>query len=161
MSAQSFPRPAPLEIRVAIGDLIARMGYLIDRLDWDKVAEGLCDQVGTDFVSLLGGDPKVQSKAELLIDYAAFLPGFHALQHMINLVDLELLTDNSARSSSYVRATHRFDDGLWIVGGIYHHSLLNLGGVWKISSIQFKLLYEEGDRALAEKAAKRAGDLRR
>lgn len=149
-----------LDDRIAIGDLVARMGYLIDRLNWDEVAKGLCDTITTDFVSLLGGEPKVQSKAELVADYAAFLPGFHALQHMINLTGLEMLTEASARAESYVRATHQFDGDVWIVGGIYRHELHRVEGRWKVAGIHFMLLYEEGDRALVEKAASRAELLR-
>jgi SnoaL-like domain len=155
----SAPRPADLADRIAIADVISRIGFSIDQQEWAGAESALADEIISDYSQLFGGEAQRQTREELIGSWRAALPGFHANQHMINTIEVLLTAPDQARSRSYVRATHRYENDLWVVGGIYAHQLMRSPTGWRVTSVHFTLAYEEGDRRLIGLAVERAKTL--
>lgn len=144
------------EDRIAIGDLIAGIGFHADQGEWDRLAAAFAGEVTTDYVSLFGGSPATQPRDALIAGWRGLLPGFDATQHLIGHVQVDV-QGSTARARSYVRATHRIGTELWTVGGLYTHELTRSPAGWQVTHMRFTLQYEEGDRGLVAMAARRAG----
>lgn len=155
ISAGQAVRPS-IEDRISIGDAITSLALHMDLLDWEQVEARLAAEVTTDFVSVLGGEPRRQTRSALIEEYRSILPGFHAVQHMIGVVDVHLLDRTVACSRSNLRATHRLDDAIWTLGGVYTHELTRSGEGWAVSGIHFAVSYNDGDTRIAARAAERA-----
>lgn len=65
-----------------------------------------------------------------------------------------------ATATSHVRATHWIGTESWTVGGIYTHRLERGADGWRVTRMRLQRLYEEGDRGLVERAARRAAAAR-
>lgn len=144
----SAPQPARLEDRIAVADVISRIGFSIDQQEWSGAESALADEVTSDYSDLFGGEAQRQTRAELVASWRAALPGFHANQHMINTIEVLMTAPDRAKSRSYVRATHRYEKNLWVVGGIYTHELVRSPTGWRVTAVHFSLAYEEGDRLI-------------
>lgn len=153
MTASRAPTDAE---RIAVAGAIARLSLHGDWGEWALVEDGLAPMVDTDYVSLLGGEPATQTAAQVVAGYRQLLPGFDAVQHLVITMDIAMLDDARATAISYVRATHRLGERLWVCGGEYQHGMALHGGRWRARSIRFVLAYEEGDRAIVAAAAERA-----
>jgi hypothetical protein len=67
-----------------------------------------------------------------------------------------VLDGDRATCRSHVRATHRIDKDIYVMGGLYRHKMVRLDGEWKIAETVFEQTYTEGDTTLFERAAVRA-----
>ncbi|KAF1686804.1 serine aminopeptidase domain-containing protein [Pseudoxanthomonas taiwanensis] len=65
-----------------------------------------------------------------------------------------------ATAPRHVRATHWIGTESWTVGGIYTHRLERGADGWRVTRMRLQRLYEEGDRGLVERAARRAAAAR-
>jgi hypothetical protein len=150
------PTTVLIEDRIAICDVIGRIGLHADQREWAALEACFDDQVTTDYVSLFGGDPVCQAKADLIAAWRSMLPGFDATQHFVATTEVVMRDADHAIARSNVRATHRLDDALWIVGGLYTHELARTDRGWRATAMRFTLAFEEGDRNLVARAAERA-----
>ncbi|MTI02815.1 nuclear transport factor 2 family protein [Roseibium sp. RKSG952] len=127
-----------------------------DRHDWTRVRDAFADIVTTDYTSLWGGDPVTQPADDLVTGWAAFMPGFDVTHHMVTNHTVNEMTDTIAKAEADFTATHRIDDGLWVLGGRYSYELEKDGADWKVTSMTMTALWETGDRVLVAKAGERA-----
>ncbi len=127
-----------------------------DRHDWTRVRGAFADTVTTDYTSLWGGDPVTQPADELVAGWSAFLPGFDATHHMVTNHAITSLSDTSAAAQADFTATHRLDDGLWVLGGRYDYELEKSEDRWVVTSMTMTALWETGDRGLVALAGERA-----
>lgn len=152
---------APEDVKIQISDIIVNAGFHNDRGAYDLLSELLAPEVTVDAVSLFGGEIETLPKEELIARYKSRLPGCDYNQHMISCLEVRLDGAEGAVARSYFRATHRVDQKLWVVGGLYTHRLIRSANSWRIACIAIELGYEEGDRGIldiaAERVASRAG----
>ncbi|WP_170786989.1 nuclear transport factor 2 family protein [Ruegeria lacuscaerulensis] len=142
------------DISTAITDIAAGA----DRHDWARVRGAFSDTVTTDYTSLWGGDPVTQPADELIAGWSAFLPGFDATHHMVTNHTVTSLSDTSATAQADFTATHRLDDGLWVLGGRYDYELEKSDNRWVVTSMTMTAIWESGDRGLVALAGQRAAE---
>ncbi|WP_170773753.1 nuclear transport factor 2 family protein [Ruegeria lacuscaerulensis] len=142
------------DISTAITDIAAGA----DRHDWARVRGAFSDTVTTDYTSLWGGDPVTQPADELVAGWSAFLPGFDATHHMVTNHTVTSLSDTSATAQADFTATHRLDDGLWVLGGRYDYELEKSDDRWVVTSMTITAIWESGDRGLVALAGQRAAE---
>ncbi len=142
------------DISTAITDIAAGA----DRHDWTRVRGAFSDTVTTDYTSLWGGDPVTQPADELVASWSTFLPGFDATHHMVTNHTITSLSDTSATAQADFTATHRFDDGLWVLGGRYDYELEKSDDRWVVTSMTMTAIWESGDRGLVALAGQRAAE---
>ena len=127
-----------------------------DRHDWDRVRAAFAETVTTDYSSLWGGQPVTQSADELVAGWAGFLPGFDSTHHMVTNHTITSASGTGATADADFTATHRLDDGLWVLGGRYTYALEKNGDRWVVTSLTMTALWETGDRNLVAEAGQRA-----
>ncbi len=142
------------DISTAITDIAAGA----DRHDWTRVRGAFSDTVTTDYTSLWGGDAVTQPADELVAGWSAFLPGFDATHHMVTNHTITSLSETSATAQTDFTATHRLDDGLWVLGGRYDYELEKSGDRWVVTSMTMTAIWESGDRGLVALAGQRAAE---
>ena len=142
------------DISTAITDIAAGA----DRHDWTRVRGAFSDTVTTDYTSLWGGDAVTQPADELVAGWSAFLPGFDATHHMVTNHTINSLSDTSATAQADFTATHRLDDGLWVLGGRYDYELEKSDDRWVVTSMTMTAIWESGDRGLVALAGQRAAE---
>jgi hypothetical protein len=142
------------DISTAITDIAAGA----DRHDWTRVRGAFSDTVTTDYTSLWGGDAVTQPADELVAGWSAFLPGFDATHHMVTNHTITSLSETSATAQADFTATHRLDDGLWVLGGRYDYELEKSDDRWVVTSMTMTAIWESGDRGLVALAGQRAAE---
>lgn len=129
-------------------DAVVAFFHAVDDRDWTALRAGFGDELDIDYSSLFGGGPEHLTAGALIERWQGLLPGFDATQHFLGPL---LVTGD--RVECNVRAYHHLGGRTWMVAGRY---TLALDGT-RISGIVLHTKYEDGDRALTEEAAKRAG----
>ncbi len=142
----------PAEITRSITDIAAGA----DRADWDRVRGAFTETVTTDYTSLWGGEPVTQAADDLVAGWSNFLPGFDSTHHMVTNHSIVSVDGAEAKAEADFTATHRIDEGLWVLGGRYSYTLEAVGDRWLVSSLTMTALWETGDRGLVGVAAERA-----
>jgi SnoaL-like domain len=147
---------ASMEVSNQIADLIVRVAYYNDRGKYELLAEYLAPEIIVDAVSLFGGEVETVSREEQIRRYKSFLPGCDFNQHLVTCAEVRILGAGRAIAWSNFRATHCIDEDKWTAAGIYTHELqaTETHG-WQITAIKIDLGYEEGTRAVLEKAGER------
>ncbi|MBB4932953.1 hypothetical protein F4561_003773 [Lipingzhangella halophila] len=137
---------------------VTRLLSAVDRLDWDGVRSLLDSTVRLDYTSLFGGEVETVEREEVIARWRSLLPGFDATQHLTGPVTADV-RDGHADCRTAVRAYHHLigeeGRGTWMTAGFYHISARREAAAWRISAITLEALYEEGDRALTQQAARR------
>ncbi len=142
--------------QAAIGQSITDIAAGADRHDWARVRAAIADTVTTDYSSLWGGEPVTQPADDLVAGWATFLPGFDITHHMVTNHTITDLTETTARAEADFTATHRIEEGLWVLGGRYSYELVKSETHWLVSSMTMTALWESGDRGLVAIAGERA-----
>ena len=150
--------------RAAIVDVVTRMGWCLDRRDWDGLTALFAQRVYTDYTALWGGEPQEASVEELLAtdrqgSWRRTMDGLDATQHLITniLVDVD---GDRARATANVVGVHRLVNphggSLWTVGGTYDFGLLRGAGAWRIRAITQHITWVDGNQHVLFRAASRA-----
>lgn len=150
--------------RAAITDTVIRMGWCLDRRDWDGLKALFTDLVSTDYTALWGGEPQEASVDELLStdkqgSWRRTMDGLESTQHLITNV----LTDvdgDTARATANVVGVHRLTNPhgspLWTVGGTYDFRLVRTPAGWRIRAIAQGITWVDGNQQVLFRAATRA-----
>ncbi|MGH7717512.1 MAG: nuclear transport factor 2 family protein [Gemmatimonadaceae bacterium] len=81
---------------------MTRLVHDADARDWPAVRARFADTVDVDYTSLAGGEPARMPADQLVAAWRALLPGFHATQHLLGPVIVELDGDHAtARAHTY------------------------------------------------------------
>lgn len=139
---------------VEISNVISRYFVAVDERNWEGAKSLMTNPFHLDYSSFGAGDPADLDPAEILKNWAAFLPGFDATHHQIGTVDIEV-DGETAKAKLYGTATHIIDDRIWTVVGTYNQTLLKTSEGWKLSGTQFVFKYQSGDTNLPVEAQKR------
>lgn len=141
--------------KVAIQEVISAHGLFADCREFAAIKGCIIPDAIYDYSSCFGPDFKSVKLADFLEGDDIFFLGFDATQHAITNFVI-VLDGDRASCRSHVRATHRIDNDIYIMGGLYRHKLVRVGGEWKISETVFDQTYTEGDTTLFERAAVRS-----
>ncbi|MGH3758106.1 nuclear transport factor 2 family protein [Actinophytocola sp.] len=149
-----------LSDRAEITDAVVRMGWYLDRRDWDGLRDLCTERVYTDYTALWGGQPREDPVDELLSTSAQgswrrTMDGLEATQHLITnvLVDVD---GDTARARANVLGVHRLANPhgspLWTVGGTYDLGLVRTAAGWRIRAITQGLSWVEGNQQILFRA---------
>lgn len=123
-----------------------------DKHDWELVGDSFHYEVFLDYFSLSkqpGG--KIKSN-EIIKGWSDFLPKFKFTHHVITNFEINI-TGTNASAFCKGQALHHLPGAeggdTWTVIGTYDFKLAKIAGKWKVSSIIFNLLYEDGNKNLA------------
>lgn len=141
--------------KVAIQELISAHGLFADCREFAAIRGLIAPDATYDYSSCFGPAFKAVKLADFLEGDDIFFLGFDATQHAISNFVI-LLDGDRASCRSHVRATHRIDKDIYVMGGLYRHRLIRLNGEWKIAETVFEQIFTEGDTTLFERAATRA-----
>lgn len=137
-----------------IFNTISRYFTAVDERNWEGAQSLMTSPFHLDYSSFGAGEPADLDPAEILKNWAAFLPGFDATHHQVGTVDIEV-EGETARAKLYGTSTHIIDDRIWTVVGTYNQTLLKTSEGWKLSGTQFVFKYQSGDTNLPAEAQKR------
>lgn len=142
--------------RAQIFDAITAIATGADRHDWQRMRAAFADVVTTDYTSLWSEERTTQRAADLITQWARFLPGFEVTQHLVTNHTITGFEKDTATAQADFQATYRIAKDYWVVGGMYDFELLQFEDRWVVSSMTMKATWEAGNRALIAKADMRA-----
>lgn len=119
---------------------------MADQGAYEYLGRLLAPKLVVDYTSLFGGEPSTVSNADLMKQWAGFLPGFDTTYH--ELSDLEVKVDgDSATATVDFTASHWLGkEEFWSVSGEYTFNLIRSADNWVITSIKVDAKVEEGRR---------------
>lgn len=123
-----------------------------DKHDWEFVRDSFRYEVFLDYFSLSkqpGG--KIKSN-EIIKGWSDFLPKFKFTHHVITNFEINI-TGTNASAFCKGQALHHLPGAeggdTWTVIGTYDFKLEKIAEKWKVNSMIFNLLYEDGNKNLA------------
>lgn len=126
----------------------------LDVADFDVARRRLAPTIELDYVGLWGGAPRRLPAEDLVQGWRDAISGFDAVRH-----DLGAPRPAVGGSTGVVvcpaEILHLLDDAHWRLAGVYRIGLVR-PGAWRVASIVFELHEEAGDRALVDRARRRA-----
>lgn len=164
LGAAHAARMDMLSDRAAITDTVVRMGWCLDRRDWDGLRGLFTDRVYTDYTALWGGEPQEGPVDQLLSTSAQgswrrTMDGLEATQHLITNVLVDVAGDEASATAN-VLGVHRLPtphgSPLWTVGGTYDFRLVRTAAGWRIRAITQGLSWVEGNQQILFRAAMQA-----
>jgi hypothetical protein len=138
-------------------DVLPRMLFALDALDWTAVRATLADEVHVDYTSVLGGEPQILSAADLIAGWQRRMPGYDATMHLTGPVLAAGRTGPASRVETHAIAYHYIQGdhgGTWVVYGHYYAQIVDQ----KITELTLRAFYQEGSSDLDETARQRVAD---
>ena len=140
----------------SVRDVVAGVVHHIDMKRWDELRALYADEVRTDYTSLFGGTPQVQSGDALIAGWRGVLEKVKT-QHVLGPIVVEF-EGAGTTARCHVRAMHYAplapSGEHWEVLGHYVFSLKSGPSGWKISEMKLETLLQTGNpKLLAEAAA--------
>ena len=127
-----------------------------DRHDWELVNNSFHYEVFLDYFSLSKKPGEKIKSTEIINRWKEFLPKFTFTHHVITNFEV---TVTAANASAFCKgqALHHFPGAeggdIWTVIGTYDFKLTKIAGVWKVDTMIFNLVYEDGNKSLPAIAA--------
>ncbi|WP_428310532.1 nuclear transport factor 2 family protein [Hydrocarboniphaga sp.] len=144
---------ADLLDRAAISDTIFKYATGIDRRDWPLYRSIFTDEVEFDFTSWRGVRETMRAD-DWIVSVRQTLACFDATQHNMTNPVITLAGDE-ATIVVHMVAMHHFEGEMQQLGGFYTNRLRRDASGWKISACCLTITWEQGERALFERAAAR------
>ncbi|WP_181849662.1 nuclear transport factor 2 family protein [Streptomyces parvulus] len=140
---------ADTDERSAVRDTLVRMGWYVDRRNWEGLAgEVFAETLRVDYTSLWGGEPEDITGREQTDRWAKELGRLDSTQHVITGV-LVTVDGDEATASANVQATLVRRDAaegpLWANGGTYTTRMRRGPEGWRITALVTELLWESGN----------------
>jgi hypothetical protein len=133
----------------AAAQTMNRLGWCIDRRDWDGVSAILAGEVTLDYTDVFGGDPATSTGVEVVEQWRGMLGALAATQHVITGVEVAAQEATSVHITANVVATHvggpDVGGQLWTIGGWYE-ATLDEGQI--LSALTLHPLWETGTREI-------------
>jgi hypothetical protein len=136
--------------RQTVGDVLIRLGRLVDDRDWERLPGLFTDPVRVDYTSLWGGDPETLACDTLIGRWRRLLGGMEATQHFVGSAVVEPGGDPDELSAvANVIGVHRLANptggSLWTVGGTWGARLVRTAGSCAISSLALRVAWTDGN----------------
>ena len=136
-------------------DVVAGVVHHIDMKRWNELRALYADDVRTDYTSLFGGTPQVQTGDALIAGWRGVLEKVKT-QHVLGPIVVELHRAG-APARCHVRAMHYAPGAAggehWEVLGHYVFSLKHGPSGWKISEMKLETLLQTGNPKLLAEAS--------
>lgn len=127
--------------------------WTCDAKDWPRCREFFADEIDVDFTSLVGGAPG-HLKADALIEgWKTGLYQEKKSHHLRTNHQIEIKGDTAeVYSKGYALniLPRKTGSDLWEVWGDYHHSLKRTPKGWKVTFMQFTVVYARGNEKVRE-----------
>ncbi len=123
-----------------------------DKQDWELVRDSFDFEVFVDYFSLSKKPGEKVKSNEIIKGWSDFLPKFKFTHHVITNFQV---IETGANSKAFCKgnALHHLPEAeggdTWTTIGTYDFTLEKIAGKWKVNSIIFNLLYEDGNKNLA------------
>ena len=144
------------EDRLAILELIGRLGLVVDARDWEGLERLFTNPVYSDRTSLFGGEPQNSTPGELAAGLRGALGNLDATHHLIACQVINIDGDQ-ATSAANMHGTHVFANpsggSVWTVAGRHDYQLERTPDGWRISGITFTLQWADGNEHILTLAA--------
>jgi hypothetical protein len=137
--------------RLDVLDVLYRFTTGIDTRDWAMYREAFTDVVDVDYSSYRPGSAGPMPAGDWVARAARLFPGLDASQHTVTNPRVALVGDEAV-VDSYVRADHFLGGERYTLGGAYEHRLVRTPDGWRIRAVRLRMTWQEGDRALLERA---------
>lgn len=122
-----------------------------DKQDWDKVRNAFGFEVFLDYYSLNKKPGEKVKSDEIVKGWSSFLPRFQFTHHVITNFEVNW-TDANADVFCKGSALHYLPGSeggdTWITVGTYEFKLEKIANSWKVNTMIFNFLYEEGNKSL-------------
>ena len=155
-----YPTTTATEDRLAILDLIGRLGLLVDARDWNALQQLFTDPVYSDRTSLFGGEPQTNTPAELVGGLQYVLGKLDTTHHLISCQVIDLNGDE-ATSAANMQGTHVLANAsggpMWTVGGRHDYQLKRTADGWRIAGWTFTVQWATGNMNIITLAASAGG----
>lgn len=139
-----------------IQSIVTQVLHAIDLRRWAALPPLFADEVTTDYTSLFGGDIQRQPRKQLIDSWQHLLSPLDATQHLLGPIDVRV-RDTHAVAECHVRGYHVSAKGTrgheWMVAGHYVFELETQAGVWHVSKLTLRTLYQTGNRGLLKEVA--------
>lgn len=123
-----------------------------DKRDWEMVSNCFSYEVFIDYFSLSKKPGEKIKSAEIIKNWSDFLPGFQFTHHVVTNFEINI-TETNASVFCKGQALHYLpvDDGgdTWTTIGTYDFKLVKIASQWKVNTMIFHLLHEDGNKNLA------------
>lgn len=133
-----------------------------DRQDWETVRDAFSYEVYLDYFSLSKKPGEKIKSDEIIRGWSEFLPKFKFTHHVITNFEVKVAIA-SAEVFCKGYALHHLPDAeggdTWTTIGTYDLRLEKIAEKWKVNSMIFNLLYEEGNKSLAAIANKNQDEI--
>jgi len=137
--------------RAAISDLVHAYAHGIDRRDWALYRSIFADRVDIDFFTWAGIREVFDADAWTAAVKGTLAP-FDATQHTMSNLAITLDGD-AATCIAHMTARHVLGAEAQTLGGYYTNRFARTADGWKIVGCTLMITWEEGDRALFERAS--------
>jgi hypothetical protein len=145
-----------MEEHLVITNVITNIFNGADRQDWELVQNSFYFDVFLDYFSLSKQPGSKMKSSEIIKGWSDFLPKFNFTFHVVSNFQIST-TEETASAFCKGSALHHLPDSeggdTWTTYGTYDFKLIKVAGEWKVNSIIFNLLYEDGNKRLAAIAA--------
>ena len=153
MTGDLEERVQRLEDRAAIGDVVIRFAYGLDRADWELYGATLADELFVDFTESTGMEPRIWTREEWCGFAAEVLNGFDARQHISSNHRIDIDGDR-ATCLSYMYAQHHLPgapggDEL-LMRGWYEYELVRTAAGWQIDRLTQHYTWGTGNDSIFE-----------
>ena len=129
-----------------------RLGWAIDRRDWEAVTAALSATVRLDYTELFGGEASTMSGQQVSNQWRATLSGLDGTQHVITGVRAAVAADGTVAATANVVGAHvrSADPGHspWVIGGWYEAVLEPSGGHYTISALTLHPTWQTGSQEI-------------
>jgi hypothetical protein len=150
------PTTNATEDRLAILELIAQLGLLVDARDWNALEGLFTDPVYSDRTSLFGGEPQTNTPAELVGGLQYVLGKLDTTHHLITCQVIDLNGDE-ATSAANMQGTHVLTNASggseWVVAGRHDYQLKRTADGWRIAGMTFTVQWATGNEHILTLAA--------
>lgn len=136
-------------------DAVAGVVHHIDMKRWNELRALYADEVRTDYTSLFGGTPQLQTGDALIAGWRGVLQEVRT-QHVLGPIVVGL-EGTAATARCHVRAMHQASGApggeTWEVLGHYVFSLQSGPSGWKITEMKLETLLQLGNTQLLAEAS--------
>jgi hypothetical protein len=140
-----------MEEQIIITNIITNIFNGSDKQDWDVVRDSFHYEVFLDYFSLSKKPGEKVKADEIIKGWRDFLPKFKFSHHVLTNFEIKI-TGTNATAFCKGHALHHLPGSeggdTWTVIGTYDFKLVKISEKWKVNSMTFNLLYEDGNKNL-------------